>query len=215
MLLLGTGLVGVVGAARVPRLALFHHDPSRTDDALDALLARCRARPSASGMEVFAAIEGREVVIEPRGPVAGALAPAVRSSPRRAPDETTILVVDDDPDIIDLLKETLADEGYRLLSATDGEAALDIARQEHPDMVVLDWIMPKRDGLSVCRALRADADPRLADVPVILNTGRADAADTAAGFAAGVTDYLTKPFKPSHLLARLEAWLLRPRPPLC
>jgi CheY-like chemotaxis protein len=207
--------VDFAGAARVPRLALFHHDPSRTDDALDALLARCRARPSASGMEVFAAIEGREVVIAPHGPVAGALAPAVRSSPRRAPDETTILVVDDDPDIIDLLKETLADEGYRLLSATDGEAALDIARQEHPDMVVLDWIMPKRDGLSVCRALRADADPRLADVPVILITGRADAADTAAGFAAGVTDYLTKPFKPSHLLARLEAWLLRPRPPLC
>ena len=66
-------------AARVARLALFHHDPSRTDDALDALLARCRARPSASGMEVFAAIEGRELVIEPRGPVAGALAPAVRS----------------------------------------------------------------------------------------------------------------------------------------
>jgi CheY-like chemotaxis protein/phosphoribosyl 1,2-cyclic phosphodiesterase len=206
--------VDFAGAAHAARLALFHHDPSRTDDALDALLARCRARPSASGMEVFAATEGRELVIEPRGPAAGAPAPAVRSSHRRAPHETTILLVDDDPEVIDLLKETLADEGYRLLAANDGEAALTIAREEHPDMVVLDWIMPKRDGLSVCRALRAEADPRLAEVPVILITGRADAADTAAGFDAGVTDYLTKPFKPSHLLARLEAWLLRPRPPL-
>ena len=123
--------------------------------------------------------------------------------------------MDDEPLVIELLKQTLADEGYRLLSANDGEAALVLARTHHPDMVVLDWIMPKRDGLSVCRALRADPDPRLADVPVILITDRADATDTATGFAAGVTDYLTKPFKPSHLLARLEAWLLRPRPPLC
>jgi CheY-like chemotaxis protein/phosphoribosyl 1,2-cyclic phosphodiesterase len=202
------------GAARAARLALFHHDPSRTDDALDALLARCRTRPSASGMEVFAAIEGRELQLDARRPSSRVLGPAVRSSHRRAPQETTILLVDDDPAIIELLKETLADEGYQLLSANDGEAALVLARTQRPDVVVLDWIMPKRDGLSVCRALRADPDPRLADVPVILITGRADAADTAAGFAAGVTDYLTKPFKPSHLLARLEAWLLRPRP-LC
>jgi CheY-like chemotaxis protein/phosphoribosyl 1,2-cyclic phosphodiesterase len=203
------------GAAHAARLALYHHDPSRSDDSLDALLARCRARPSAAGMEVFAAIEGRELQIDARRPSSRALAPAVRSSHRRAPHETTILLVDDDPDVIDLLKETLADEGYKLLSANDGEAALVLARSQRPDVVVLDWIMPKRDGLSVCRALRADPDPRLADIPVILITGRADAADTAAGFAAGVTDYLTKPFKPSHLLARLEAWLLRPRPPLC
>src|SRR6185436_9990067 len=169
------------GAARAARLALFHHDPSRTDDALDALLARCRTRPSASGMEVFAAIEGRELQLDARRPSSRVLGPAVRSSHRRAPQETTILLVDDDPAIIELLKETLADEGYQLLSANDGEAALVLARTQRPDVVVLDWIMPKRDGLSVCRALRADPDPRLADVPVILITGRADAADTAAG----------------------------------
>jgi DNA-binding response OmpR family regulator len=74
---------------------------------------------------------------------------------------------------------------------------------------VLDWMMPGLDGLQVCRALRADPDPRLAEVPVVLITGRSDATDTAAGFDAGVTDYLTKPFKPSVLLARLHAWLLR------
>ncbi len=110
-------------------------------------------------MEVFAAIEGRELAIEPRGAAGRALAPEARSSHRRAPHETTILLVDDDPDVIDLLRETLADEGYQLLSANDGEAALVIARQERPDMVVLDWIMPKRDGLSVCRALRARSRP--------------------------------------------------------
>jgi DNA-binding response OmpR family regulator len=65
------------------------------------------------------------------------------------------------------------------------------------------------DGLQVCRALRAEKDSRLAEVPVVLITGRSDAADTATGFDAGVTDYLTKPFKPSVLLARLHAWLLR------
>jgi len=74
---------------------------------------------------------------------------------------------------------------------------------------VLDWMMPGLDGLQVCRALRAEADPRLAEIPVVLITGRSDATDTAAGFDAGVTDYLTKPFKPSVLLARLHAWLLR------
>ena len=73
----------------------------------------------------------------------------------------------------------------------------------------------RADGLAVCRALRADPDPRLREVPVVLITGRAEPADTAAGFAAGVTHYLTKPFKPSHLLARLEVWLVCPRRPLC
>jgi two-component system, OmpR family, response regulator MtrA len=69
--------------------------------------------------------------------------------------------------------------------------------------------MPGKDGLQVCRELRADSDPRLSEVPVVLITGRSDATDTAAGFDAGVTDYLTKPFKPSVLLTRLHAWLLR------
>jgi two-component system phosphate regulon response regulator PhoB len=89
----------------------------------------------------------------------------------------------------------LADEGYQLLSANDGEAALVIARQERPDMVVLDWIMPKRDGLSVCRALRGDPDPRLADVPVILMPTMTEVnAAAATGNRYRRPDYLTKPF---------------------
>jgi len=106
---------------------------------------------------------------------------------------------------------TLEPEGFRLLSATDGDTALAITRAERPDLLLLDWNMPGKDGLQVCRALRAEADVRLREVPVVLLTGQTEADHTAAGFAAGVTDYVTKPFKPSHVVARVHAWLLRTR----
>ena len=163
--------------------------------------------------EIFAAAEGQYlVVVRP-----GAETPTTTSGARATVDErtasrdATILVADDDPDVMEILIYTLEPEGFRVITATDGDTALALARAEYPDVIVLDWMMPGQDGLQVCRALRADADPRLADVPVVLITGRTDAADTATGFDAGVTDYLTKPFKPSVLLARLHAWLLRSR----
>jgi CheY-like chemotaxis protein len=167
-------------AARARRLALFHHDPSRSDRAVDVLLARCRQRLVApDAPEVFAAAEGQYLsVVRPGAPAATAgpvvLATAEQARPLHA---TTVLIADDDPDVM--------------------------------SVIVLDWMMPGLDGLSVCRALRQDDNPRLARIPVVLITGRADAQDTAAGFTAGVTDYLTKPFKPTHLLARLQSWLLR------
>jgi CheY-like chemotaxis protein/phosphoribosyl 1,2-cyclic phosphodiesterase len=200
-------------AARARRLALFHHDPSRTDRAIDVLLAACRQRlPASGGPEVFAAAEGQYLVVVRPGALPADAAPAGTSTAERTAllnNKTTILVADDDPDVMAVLVDTLVPEGYRVLTATDGDAALQLARDEHPDILVLDWMMPGRDGLSVCRALRQDQDPRLADVPVVLITGRADAQDTAAGFNAGVTDYLTKPFKPTHLVARLQSWILR------
>jgi CheY-like chemotaxis protein len=199
-------------AARARRLALFHHDPSRTDRAIDVLLAACRQRlPASGGPEVFAAAEGQYLVVVRPGALPVDAAPAGTSTAERTAllNKTTILVADDDPDVMAVLVDTLVPEGYRVLTATDGDAALQMARDEHPDIVVLDWMMPGRDGLSVCRALRQDQDPRLAEVPVVLITGRADAQDTAAGFNAGVTDYLTKPFKPTHLVARLQSWILR------
>jgi two-component system phosphate regulon response regulator PhoB len=121
------------------------------------------------------------------------------------------LLVDDDPDILRLLTMTLRPEGYRLLSASDGNAALEIARAERPDLLLLDWNMPGRNGLEVCHALRDESDPDLRDVPVVLLTAQGAAEDTAAGFAAGVTDYVTKPFKPAHIRARVHAWLGRKR----
>src|SRR5262249_45996215 len=123
----------------------------------------------------------------------------------------TILLVDDDPDILRLLTLTLRPEGFRLLSASDGNAALEIARAEHPDLLLLDWNMPGRNGLEVCHVLRDESDPDVRDVPVVLLTAQGAAEDTAAGFAAGVTDYVTKPFKPAHIRARVHAWLGRKR----
>jgi DNA-binding response OmpR family regulator len=106
---------------------------------------------------------------------------------------------------------TFRPEGYRLLSASDGNTALEIARAERPDLLLLDWNMPGRNGLEVCRALRAESDPNLRDVPVVLLTAQVGAEDTAEGFAAGVTDYIIKPFKPAHVRARVHAWLRRKR----
>jgi CheY-like chemotaxis protein len=203
-------------AARARRLALFHHEPSRSDRALDALLERCRQRlPPRNAPEVFAAAEGQALVVVRPGAAPAAAGPLVAATADRgrAAHETTVLVADDDPDVMAVLVEALEPEGYRVLTAVDGSAALDLARKERPDIVVLDWMMPGLDGLSVCRALRQEADPRLAQVPVVLITGRADAQDTAAGFTAGVTDYLTKPFKPTYLLARLHSWLIRSQGP--
>jgi DNA-binding response OmpR family regulator len=120
-----------------------------------------------------------------------------------------VLIADDDPDVLRLLTTTLRPEGLRLLTAGDGEEALRLARAERPALILLDWQMPGRDGLEVTRALREDADPALREVPVVLITAQTGAENTAAGFAAGVTDYLAKPFTPTNVRARVRTWLLR------
>jgi CheY-like chemotaxis protein len=200
-------------AAGVKRLALFHHDPLRDDAALDRLVESCRQRAVAGGLDVFAAAEGQTIELTE----CEAVAPRAMRQPEAAiardvgAASITILLVDDDPDIVRLLTLTLKSEGFRLLSASDGIAALEIARAERPDLLLLDWNMPGRDGLEVCRALRAESDPDLRNVPVVLLTAQTGAEDTAAGFAAGVTDYVIKPFSPAHIRARVHAWLRRKR----
>jgi DNA-binding response OmpR family regulator len=136
---------------------------------------------------------------------------ASEASGHASPRSARILIVDDDPDIVRLLMMTLDPDGFQLSSAADGQSALAMARAERPDLVLLDWNMPGMSGLDVCRALRAESDPRLRDVPVVMLTAQVNAEDTAAGFAAGVTDYVTKPFKPAYIVARVHAWLLRGR----
>jgi DNA-binding response OmpR family regulator len=126
------------------------------------------------------------------------------------PEPHTVLVVDDDPVIMHLLQSTLQAEGVRVLTARDGEEALQCARREHPALILLDKILPGRDGLSICRGLRDEVDPRLCDVPVVmLSGGKLQETDLVEAFAAGITDYLTKPIKPTLLRARVRAWLLR------
>jgi CheY-like chemotaxis protein len=211
--------VDVALAARVKQLALFHHEPLRDDAALDRLVEVCRQRVTAvrGDLEVFAAAEGRVVElsehtgISPQGAEGSGVGADDELGGAIASGET-VLIVDDEPDIVNLLRATLAPEGYRLLSAHDGEAALHIARRERPSLVLLDWRMPGKDGLEVCRALRDDPDPRVRELPVVLLTAQVGKDNISAGFSAGVTDYLTKPFKPAYVRSRVRGWLLRSRP---
>src|SRR4029453_15797044 len=113
------------------------------------------------------------------------------------------------PTIGGLLPRALEQDGFRVVTASDGVAALRLARLEHPDLILLDWQMPSADGMEVTRRLRNESNPALRDVPVVLITAQTGPENTAAGFAAGGTDYLTKPFRPAHVRARVQAWLLR------
>jgi len=196
-------------AAGVKRLALTHHDPLRDDDAVDRVVEMCRQRARAAGspIEIFGACEGQVLHFEARSGATSAVAPAPQAATSTGP--RTILVADDDPTIVRLLTLTLEQDGFRVVSANDGASALQLARQERPHLILLDWQMPQAEGIEVTRRLRSEADPALRDVPVVLITSQAGPENTAAGFAAGVTDYLTKPFRPAHVRARVQAWLLR------
>jgi DNA-binding response OmpR family regulator len=116
-----------------------------------------------------------------------------------------LLVADDDEDILTLVQLRLSRSGFEVVVARDGEEALRVARERHPDLAVLDWMMPKSSGLEVLRAIRADA--ATADIPVILLTARASEADVQEGLDAGAVDYIAKPFSPQELAARVQAIL--------
>ncbi len=116
-----------------------------------------------------------------------------------------ILVVDDVPDNVEILQLRLESQGYEVITAGDGEAALAIIREKLPDLVLLDIMMPKLDGIATVKQLKADAG--LPFIPVILVTARADARDVVAGLEAGGDDYLTKPVDQAALLARVRAML--------
>jgi len=119
----------------------------------------------------------------------------------------TILVVDDEQNIVDLARLYLETEGYRVLQARDGEAALSIIEREQPNLIVLDLMLPKVDGWDVCRRTRARSD-----VPIIMLTARSDDVDKIVGLELGADDYLTKPFNPRELVARVRAVLRRATP---
>ena len=122
----------------------------------------------------------------------------------------TILVVDDEPHIVEVVHDYLKQAGFRVLTARDGQTALTLARHEHPDLVVLDLMLPGGlDGLDVCRGLRQD--PTLADVPIIMLTARIEETDRLIGLELGADDYVTKPFSPREVVARVRAVLRRAR----
>ncbi len=118
-----------------------------------------------------------------------------------------ILVADDDEDIRAYLEITLELAGFEVELATDGLEALHVARHQHPDVVVLDVMMPKLDGIEALRQMRED--PRTSHVPVMLLTARVQTGDAITGLDAGADDYLTKPFDPDELVARVRAAMRR------
>ena len=212
----GETAVEFAAAAGAKRLALSHHDPAKDDAEIASLEARChtRAKELTRGLvplDVFAAVEGAavEIVEVAEAPRSALVATAGVTPPGVTTAQETVLIVDDEPQVVRLLSRALQSAQFRLLSANDGETALRLARSERPDVIFLDWRMPGRDGLDVCRALRADEDPHLRTVPVVLLTALTSAEDTAAAFAAGATDYLTKPFEVAHVRARVREWLRR------
>lgn len=116
----------------------------------------------------------------------------------------TILVVDDDKKTVDLIRLYLEREKYRVLVAYDGQQALALARQKYPSLIILDWMLPRVDGLDVCRILRVDSN-----VPIIMLTAKAAEEDMLLGLDLGADDYLTKPFSPRELVARVRVVLRR------
>jgi len=121
-----------------------------------------------------------------------------------------ILVVDDEPDLLELVRMNLSQAGFEVDTAVDGAAALKALRGERPDLVVLDLMLPDVSGTDLCRQLRSD--PAFAELPIIMLTARADEVDRVVGFELGADDYVTKPFSPRELVLRVRAVLRRGTP---
>jgi two-component system phosphate regulon response regulator PhoB len=119
----------------------------------------------------------------------------------------TILVVDDEKDIVDLLRYHLEQAGFLVASAPDGSSGLQKARQGPPSLVILDLMLPGMDGKDLCRALKAD--PQTMSIPVLMLTARTDEIDRIIGFELGAEDYVTKPFSPRELVLRVKAIIRR------
>ena len=120
----------------------------------------------------------------------------------------TILVVEDEEDVLELLRYNLDKNGFAVETATSGEEAMDKARRMHPDLILLDIMLPGLDGLDVCKVLKRHADTER--IPIVMVTAKGDEADIVAGLEVGADDYITKPFSPRVLVARVKAVLRRP-----
>jgi two-component system alkaline phosphatase synthesis response regulator PhoP len=134
-----------------------------------------------------------------------------KAQPAQA-ESSKILVVDDDPQIVRLIRSYLEQAGYIVESASDGETALHAMRTLRPDLVVLDLGLPGRDGLEVTRMIRSDA--HLSHTPIMMLTARIDDVDRILGLEMGADDYVIKPFNPREVLARVKAIMRRTRPPV-
>ncbi len=121
-----------------------------------------------------------------------------------------ILVIEDEASLVELLRYNLEKEGYRVSAANDGEEGLAMLNEHKPDLLVLDWMLPHVSGIEICRQIRRKTELR--DLPVIMLTARGEEADRVRGLEVGADDYVTKPFSPSELIARIRAVMRRARP---
>ena len=121
----------------------------------------------------------------------------------------TILVIEDEPQIVAVVRGYLTQAGFEVISATDGRTGLFMAQQEKPDLVILDLMLPIMDGLDVARAIRQNRDPQVANVALIMLTARVEESEKLIGLELGADDYITKPFSPREMVARVRALLRR------
>ena len=119
-----------------------------------------------------------------------------------------ILVVEDEPNQVELIEFNLNSQGYEVVVARDGEEALNLAEEENPDLILLDWMLPKVSGIEVCRQLRRSKMTR--EIPIIILTARSEESDKIRGLDIGADDYITKPYSIKELLARVRAAMRRP-----
>lgn len=118
-----------------------------------------------------------------------------------------VLIIEDDPDINQLIRTYLEKEGYRVSAALTGTEGMRLAKSEHPDMIILDLMLPEMDGFEICKRIRSDA--KIAETPIIILTAKTEEADTIVGLELGADEYVTKPFSPKSLVARVKALLRR------
>jgi len=203
-------VVQIASAAGVHQVALTHHDPAHDDNFVANIehKARTLALQCGAGVDVFCAFEGCELVLESHSSSKSYVTDAPHQ-PSVALRRFYILVVDDEPVMLKLMVRALA-ELYTVATASSGKEALTMVAERIPDLLILDYKMIGMDGMEVMKTLRAN--PETKDLPVLMLTAMTDEASTRAGFEAGVTDYVTKPFSIPQLTARVRACLTRIQP---
>ena len=123
-----------------------------------------------------------------------------------------ILIADDEPNQLELMSFNLSNAGYSLIKATNGKEAIELIENHSPDLIILDWMMPKMSGIDVCRTLRSRSETK--QIPIIILSARSEDSDKSLGLDTGADDYISKPFSPKELISRVKALLRRARPAL-
>ncbi|HOP15333.1 MAG TPA: response regulator [Gammaproteobacteria bacterium] len=121
----------------------------------------------------------------------------------------TVLIVDDEPNIVLSVEFLMKREGHTVLTAGDGQEALDVLAAKHPDLMILDVMMPRKNGFEVCSEVRVSADPRIAQMPILMLTAKGREAEMKKGLSLGADAYITKPFSTHELVAKVNELLVR------